>query len=46
MFFGKKIQTTISTKIENSSYFNEDNLEPSKRNASDINNEKTQIINN
>ena len=46
MFFGKKIQTTISTKIENNSYFNEDNHNPSKVNTSDINNEKTQIINN
>ena len=46
MFYGKKIQSIISTRIENNSYFNEDNQDSSSDSKSDIDNEKTQIINN
>jgi uncharacterized membrane protein YfcA len=46
MFFGKKIQTSINTRLENNSYFNEDNRDLSHDDQSDVNNEKTQIINN
>lgn len=46
MFFGKKIQTSINTRLENNSYFNEDNRDLSHDDSSDVNNEKTQIINN
>ena len=42
----KKIQTSINSRIEKNSYFNEDNHDLSHDDPSDVNNEKTQIINN